>query len=66
VGPRPGLDAEEKRKILAPAGNRTPSVQPVAMAAKLSWLKSEPTAKAGNICSRIQAFAADTAPYRPC
>jgi hypothetical protein len=31
VGPRAGLDNVEKRKLLAPAGNRTPVVQPVAI-----------------------------------
>jgi hypothetical protein len=38
VGPRAGLDAVVKRKwaISAPAGNRTPAVQPVALS--LYWL----------------------------
>jgi hypothetical protein len=30
VSPRVRLNAVEKRKSLAPAGNRTPAVQPVA------------------------------------
>jgi hypothetical protein len=30
VGPRVGLDAVEKRKSLAPAGDLTPAVHPVA------------------------------------
>jgi hypothetical protein len=29
VGPRAGLDAAEKRKSLAPAGNQTSAVQPI-------------------------------------
>jgi hypothetical protein len=31
VGPRAGLDAVERQKSLAPAGNRTPAVQPIAI-----------------------------------
>jgi hypothetical protein len=56
-GPRSGLDAVVKRKIPAPSGNRTPTVQPVPILTELSRLMSAPTAKARNICSRVQALA---------
>jgi hypothetical protein len=44
VGPIPGLDAMEKRKSLAPAGNR---ILPVAIPTELSRLGS-----VGNKCNR--------------
>jgi hypothetical protein len=36
VGPRASLDSVDKRKSLAPAENRTPAVQPVAIPTSLS------------------------------
>jgi hypothetical protein len=40
VGPRAGLDAVEKRKSFARAGNRTPTIQPAVIPTEL-WIKLE-------------------------
>jgi hypothetical protein len=43
VGPRDGLDAAVKRKILGSAGNKIPAVQPVAQVTRLTELPSSPS-----------------------
>jgi len=41
VDPRAGLDAAEKKEIPAPAGNRTPAIEPVPTELYTPYYNSE-------------------------
>jgi hypothetical protein len=68
VGPKAGLDAVKKRKILPLLGIETLAVQPVAIPTELSWLKVIQTFQKifWTLIDAVTSFDTCTDPPPPC